>query len=171
MDLSDQQVREWLEKVDNPSKFRCTPCNKTRSLSISGQSALIIHTSGTNIKKLQKKKRLNFFNKSKRKSAYKEPEQLDSSSSSSTSKQLAIYGKININEVTYVEIRWVLKIIVIGFSMNLVDDVCDTFNKMFLDSDIAARIRLGRAEATYIANFGLPYFLKLSHDSFNKPPI
>ena len=64
-----------------------------------------------------------------------------------------------------------MKIIVIGFSMNLVDDVCDTFNKMFLDSDIAARNRLGRAEATYIANFGLPYFLKLSHDSFNKPPI
>ena len=58
MDLSDQQVREWLEKVDNPSKFRCTPCNKTRSLSISEQSALIIHTSGTNIKKLQKKRDL-----------------------------------------------------------------------------------------------------------------
>ena len=55
--------------------------------------------------------------------------------------------------------------------MNLVDDVCDTFNKMFLESDIATRIGLGRAEATYIANFGLPYFLKLSHDSFNKPPI
>ena len=84
---------------------------------------------GTNIKKLRKK-RLNFFKISKKKSAYKEPEQLDSSSSSSTSKQLAIYGKINISEVTYAEIRWVLKIIAIGFSMNSVDDVCDTFKKV-----------------------------------------
>ena len=81
-------------------------------------------------KEIAKKKRLNFFNKSKRKSAYKEPEQLDSSSSSSTSKQLAIYGKINISEVTYAEIRWVLKIIAIGFSTNSVDDVCDTFKKV-----------------------------------------
>ena len=44
-------------------------------------------------------------------------------------------------------------------------------SRKFQESDIATWIKLGRAEATYIANFGLPYFLMLSHDSFNKPPI
>ena len=67
-------------------------------------------------------KRLNFFNKSKKKSAYKDPEQLDSFSSSSTSKQLSGDYKIDNNEVTYARIRWFLKTIV-------VDDVCDTFQK------------------------------------------
>ena len=57
-------------------------------------------------------KKLNFFNKSKKKSACKESEQLDSSSLSSTSKQLTLDGKINNNEVTYAEIKWVLKTIV-----------------------------------------------------------
>ena len=80
---------------------------------------------------------LNFFNKSKKKSAYKEPEQLDSSSSSSTSKQLTLDGKINNNEVTYAEIRWVLKTIVSGFSMNSIDDVCDTFQKMFAVTELS----------------------------------
>ena len=34
--LSDSQFKEWLKKVDDPSKFRCTLCNKTRSISTSG---------------------------------------------------------------------------------------------------------------------------------------
>ena len=67
-------------------------------------------------------KRLNFFNKSKKKSAYKDPEQLDSFSSSSTSKQLSGDYKIDNNEVTYARIRWFFKTIV-------VDVVCDTFQK------------------------------------------
>ena len=83
----------------------------------------------TNIKKFEK--RLNFFNESKKKSAYNEPEQFDSCSSSFASKQLILDGKINNNVVTYAEIRWILKTIVTGFSMNSVDDVCDTFQKMF----------------------------------------
>ena len=37
--------------------------------------------------------------------------------------------------------------------MNLVHDVCDTFQKMFPDSDIATRMMLGHTKATYIANF------------------
>ena len=116
-------------------------------------------------------KRLNFFNKSKKKSAYKEPEQLDSSSSSSISKQVTRDGKINNNEATYAEIRLVLKT-VSGFTMNSVDDVCDTFQKMFPDSDIATRMRLGRTKATYIANFRiLSYVLMLLHDSINKSPV
>ena len=116
-------------------------------------------------------KRLKFFNKSKRKSAYKESEQLDSSSLSSTFKQLTLDLKINNNEVIYTEIRRVLKTIVSGFSIYLVDDVCDTFQKMFSDSDIATRMKLGRTKATYLANFGiLPYILMLLHDSINKPP-
>ena len=53
--------------------------------------------------------------------------------------------------------------------MNLVGDICDTFQKMFLDSGIATRIKLGCTKATYIANFGiLPYVLLLLCDSFNK---
>ena len=56
MDLGDQHVGEWLKKVDDPSKLRCTPCSKTRSLSISGQSVLIIHTSGDKHKEIAKKK-------------------------------------------------------------------------------------------------------------------
>ena len=116
-------------------------------------------------------KRLKFFNKSKRKSAYKESEQLDSSSLSSTFKQLTLDLKIINNEVIYTEIRRVLKTIVSGFSIYLVDDVCDTFQKMFSDSDIATRMKLGRTKATYLANFGiLPYILMLLHDNINKPP-
>ena len=91
--------------MDNPSKCRCTLCNKTRSLSTSGGSAVSIHASGHKHKEIVEKK-LNFVNKSKKKSAYKEPEQLDSSRSSSTSKQLTLDGKIDNNEVTYAEIRW-----------------------------------------------------------------
>ena len=72
---------------------------------------------------------------------------------SSNSKQLTCDGEINNNEVTYAEIRWVLKTIVYGFGMNLADDVCDTFQKMFPDSDIATRMKLGRTKAVYIANF------------------
>ena len=50
---------------------------------------------------------------------------------SSTSKHLTFDGKINNNEVTYAEIRWVFKTLVSGFSMNLVDNVWDTFQKCF----------------------------------------
>ena len=46
---------------------------------------LLIHASRNEHKEVVEK-RLNFFNKIKKKSAYKEPEQLDSSSLSSTSK-------------------------------------------------------------------------------------
>ena len=81
------------------------------------------HTCCGNKHKQIVEKKLNFFNKSKKKSACKEPEQLNSSSSSSTSQQLTLDGKINNNEVTDAEIRWVLKTIVSGFSMNSVDDV------------------------------------------------
>ena len=108
--------------MDNPSKFRCTLCNKTKPLSTSGQSALSIHAVGININKLWKKNSTS-LTRVKKKSACKEPEQLNSSSSSSTSKQLTLDGKINNNEVTDAEIRWVLKTIVSGFSMNSVDDV------------------------------------------------
>ena len=104
-----------VKKMDDPLKFRCTLCNKTRYLSTSRQSALSMHVSGDKHQKIVEK-RLNFFHKSKKKSAYKEPEQLDSYSSSSTSKQLALDDKINNDEVTYAEIRWDLKIIVNGFS-------------------------------------------------------
>ena len=70
------------------------------------------------------------------------------------------------------EIRWVLKTIVSGFNINLVDDVCDTFQKMFWDSNIATRMKLGCTEATYIANFGiLLYVLMLLHDSISKSPV
>ena len=59
-----------------------------------------------------------------------------------------------------------------GFSMNSVDDVCDTFQKMFAGSDIATRMKLGRTKATYIANFGiLPHVLMLLHDSINNSPV
>ena len=65
-----------------------------------------------------------------------------------------------------------LKIIVSGFSMNSVDDVCDTFQKIFPEIDIATTMKLGRTKATYIANFGiLPYVLMLFHDSINKLPV
>ena len=101
--LSDPQFKEWLKKLDNLSKLRCTLCNKTGSLSTSGRSALSIHASGDKHKEIVEK-RLNFFNKSKKKSAHKEPEQLDSSSLSSTCKQLTLDGKINNNEVTYAKI-------------------------------------------------------------------
>ena len=87
-------------------------------------------------------KKLNFINESKRNSVYKEPEQLDCFRSSSTSKQLTLDGKINNNEVTYAEIRWVLKT-VSGFSRNSRHYVCDTFQKMFPDNDIATRMKLG----------------------------
>ena len=115
---------------------------QNRSLSTSGWSALSIHTSGGKHKEILEK-RLNFFNKSKKKSVYKEPEQLDSSSSSSTSKQLTLNGEINNNEVAS-EIRWVLKTIVSGFIMNSVDDVCGKYQKIFPGSDIATRMKLGR---------------------------
>ena len=39
----------------DPSKFRSTLCNKTRSLTTSGQSYLSIHTSGDNHKEIVKK--------------------------------------------------------------------------------------------------------------------
>ena len=56
--------------------------------------------------------------------------------------------------------------------MNSVDDVCDTFQKMFPDSDIATRMKLGYTKATYRDNFGiLPYVLMLLHDSINKSPV
>ena len=74
-----------------------------------------MHVSGDKHKKIVEK-RLNFFHKSKKKLAYKEPEQLDSYGSSSTSKQLALDGKINNDEVTFAKIRWDLKTIVNGFS-------------------------------------------------------
>ena len=142
--------------MDYPSKFRCTLCYKTRSLSTSGQSVLSIHTSGDEHKEIVEK-RLNVFNKSQKKL---EPEKLDSFSLSSTSEHLNLDGKINNNEVTYAEIRWVLKTIVSGFSMNSVDDVCDTFQKIFPDSDIATRMKLGRTKEIYIANFEiLPHVL------------
>ena len=56
--------------------------------------------------------------------------------------------------------------------MNSVGDVCYTFQKMFPDSDIATRMKLGRTKATYIANFGmLPYVLMLLHGTINKSPV
>ena len=101
---------------------------------------------------------------------------MDSSSSSSTPKQLFLDSKIDNNEVTYAEIRWVLKTIIIsgfsGFSMNSVDDVFDTFQEMFPDGDIATTMKLGCTKATYIANFGkLPYVLMLLHGSIKKPTV
>ena len=56
--------------------------------------------------------------------------------------------------------------------MNSVDDVCDTFHKIFPEIDTAITMKLGRPKATYIANFGtLPYVLMLFHDSINKLPV
>ena len=106
--------------MDDPSKFRCTLCNKTRSLSTSGQSAISIHASGDKHKEIVVKI-LNFFNKSKKKSAYKKL----------NSKQLTLDGKINNSEVTYTEIKWVLKRIVSEFGMNSVGDACDDSKKCF----------------------------------------
>ena len=65
-----------------------------------------------------------------------------------------------------------MKTIVSGFIMNSVDDICDTFQKMFPHSDIATRMKLGCTKATSIANFGiLPYVLMLLHDSISKSPV
>ena len=154
--------------MDDPLKFRCKLCNKARSLCISWWSD---HASGDKHKEIVEK-RLNFFNNSKKKAGCKESEQLDSSSLSSTFKQLTVDGKINNSEVTYAEIRWVLKRIVSGFHISLVDDVCDTFQKMFSDSNIATRMKLWCTEATYIANFGISfYLLMLLHDSISKSPV
>ena len=56
--------------------------------------------------------------------------------------------------------------------MSSVDVLCNTFQKMFPDSGIATRMKLGRTKATHIANFGiLPYVSMLLHDSINKPPV
>ena len=102
---------------------------------------------------------------------------MDSSNSSSTPKQLFLDSKIDNNEVTYAEIRWALKTIIIsgfsGFSMNSVDDVFFyTFQEMFPDGDIATTMKLGCTKATYIANFGkLPYVLMLLHGSIKKPTV
>ena len=101
---------------------------------------------------------------------------MDYSSSSSTPKQLFLDSKIDNNEVTYAEIRWVLKTIIIsgfsGFSMNSVDDVFDAFQEMFPDRDIATTMKQGCAKATYTANFGkLPYVLMLLHGSIKKPTV
>ena len=97
-----------------------------------------------------------------------EPEQLDSSSSSSTSKQVTFDGKINNDEVTYAKIKWVLETIVIGFSMDSVYDVFHTFQEMFPDSDTATWMKLECAKTTYIANFGI---LMLLHENMNKSPV
>ena len=56
--------------------------------------------------------------------------------------------------------------------MSSVDVLCNTFQKMFPDSGIATRMKLGCTKATYIANFGiLPYVSMLLHGSINKPPV
>ena len=55
--------------------------------------------------------------------------------------------------------------------MNSVDDVCDTFQKMFPDSDIATRMKVGLTKATYIANFGILSVLIMLYGSFNKSPV
>ena len=83
-------------KVDDPSKFRCKLCNKARSLSTPWWSD---HASGDKHKEIVGK-RLNFFNNSKKKSGYKESEQLDSSCLLSTFKQLTVDGKINNSELS-----------------------------------------------------------------------
>ena len=58
------------------------------------------------------------------------------------------------------------------FSMNSVDGVCVTFQKIFPDSDIATRMKLVRTKGTCIANFGiLSYVLILLYDSINKSPV
>ena len=58
-----------------------------------------------------------------------------------------------------------------GFSMNSVDNVFDTCKKIFLDSDIAIRVKLGLIKATCIANCGIiTSFLMLLCDGINKPP-
>ena len=55
--------------------------------------------------------------------------------------------------------------------LNSVDDVCDTFQKIFPDSDVTTRMKVGLTKATYIANFGILSVLILLYGSFNKSPV
>ena len=49
------EFKEWLKKADDPLKFRSTLCNKARSFSTSGWSALSKLASGDKHKEIMEK--------------------------------------------------------------------------------------------------------------------
>ena len=57
------------------------------------------------------------------------------------------------------EVRWVLNLVTLKYSMNSSSNSGDLLSVMFPDTDIVKRFRCGRTKAGYMAHFGLaPYF-------------
>ena len=64
-----------------------------------------------------------------------------------------------------VEIRWVLKHVVGGYSDNSVTGSVDLFQSMFPDGKIASILELGKDKLKYVVNYGIAlYFTQLLRD-------
>lgn len=177
--LTDPSFSDWLKKAIDSTQFRCIVCHKTLSLSTAGRSALTDHANGDKHKDALSK-RSNFFKPIGKKvlskvSSNKDCESLLLSTTSSTttsSKQMTLKSAVNLSDVVLAEIRWVLKAVVSGYSMNSLNDVTESFSAMFPDSSIASQMTLKRTKASYIANFGIaPHFISMLNNQIDKSPI
>ena len=60
------------------------------------------------------------------------------------------------------EIIWVLKNVMLGFSLRSCDGTSDCFKKMFPDNQIAKKFSLARTKCSYMITYGIaPYFASL----------
>ena len=69
------------------------------------------------------------------------------------SKQLTLDSAVTSSDFILAEIRWILKAVVSGYSMNSLNEISESLTVMFPDSKIALQMRRKRTKASYIANF------------------
>ena len=170
--LEEDIFKDYLASVKGDvHSFRCKACQRTLSLSTSGRSAVKEHFEGQKHEKIVAQ-RANFFSKSTQQAITVCLNRTASTSSASANPQPTLDHLIEQTGVTTAEILWTLQAVMSGYSINSCDDVVELFTKMFPDSDIAKKMKLGRTKIGYIINYGLgPYFKKVMIQSIELSPI
>ena len=99
---------------------------------------------------------------------------MSSSTSSSTpnTDQSSLDDYVNDDVKLKTEIIWVLKCVLAGYPNRSCDGLDEIFARMFPDSEIAQKFKLGRQKSMYLATLGIaPYFKLLLQSELAKSDI
>ena len=144
--LEVEEFQSWLKRVPNDdSKYRCSVCKKSNSLSSSGRGALVDHLRASkHIEAVEKLKKMKTF--------FQPPPSVQQ-------KKINELKTLSEDDKVKAQIIWLMKSLDSGFSNHASDDVGDVLRRMDPKSEILAAFNMKETKAAYVVNYGLaPYY-------------
>lgn len=90
-------------------------------------------------------------------------------SAENTAKEKGLDSHVTTNEHLSAEVLWSIKVVLAHYSFKSCEDIAQTFQRMFPDSDIAKKFTCGEKKCAYITTFGIaPYFQQTLLDKMKK---